>query len=664
MFYASPLNWRAFGELTTHPEEIVAVPQEEQQWSVEDASSLYMIDRWGAGYFGVAPNGDMTVSPLQQKGIAVPIIDVLREAQSQKLDSPLLIRFQDLLRHRVELINNAFNKTIRDSSYRGTYRGVFPIKVNQLREVVEEILDAGAKYHFGIEVGSKPEMFAGLAVHNDPDALIICNGYKDATYIRQALIGRKLGKKVILVAEKISEVALITKIGAEMNVEPWIGMRVRLLSKGEGKWATSGGEHAKFGLSTAEILEAADVLREAKMESSFKLLHFHIGSQIPDILTIKRAVREAAMYYAKLYKSGHRLEYIDVGGGLAIDYDGSRSRFHSSMNYTVEEYARDVVTNIADVCDDEKVPHPHIVSESGRATVAHHSVLVVQAFSAIEKTPIEPREVRAADHKLVRELLDIDRRLGPSTAVEAWHDLQQIKEQAQVLFEVGQLELEAKARVESLFWEVAERMQGIVRAMDPDEVPEDLRNLPMELADQHICNFSVFQSLLDHWALGQLFPIVPIHRLHERPQLESTIVDITCDSDGKVSKFIDLNDVRDTLPLHEIRNREPYYLGVFLTGAYQDIMGDIHNLFGRVNEVHVFLDPDEEAGFYIEEEIPGQPIGEVLAMTQWDWRDLEKRMKQQIDVAIKQDRVKPGEGMRLLQDYERGLKDQTYLTFE
>ncbi|HEY0144428.1 MAG TPA: biosynthetic arginine decarboxylase [Thermoanaerobaculia bacterium] len=649
--------------MTTHPEEIVAMPQE-QEWSVEDASSLYMIDRWGAGYFGVAPNGDMTVSPLQQKGIAVPIIDVLREAQSQKLDSPLLIRFQDLLRHRVELINNAFNRTIRDTSYRGMYRGVFPIKVNQLREVVEEILDAGAKYHFGIEVGSKPEIFAGLAVHNDPDALIICNGYKDASYIRQALIGRKLGKKVILVAEKISEVAMITRIAQEMNVEPWIGMRVRLLSKGEGKWATSGGEHAKFGLSTAEILEAVDVLREAKMESSFKLLHFHIGSQIPDILTIKRAVREAAMYYAKLYKSGHRLEYLDVGGGLAIDYDGSRSRFHSSMNYTVEEYARDVVSNIADVCDDEKVPHPHIVSESGRATVAHHSVLVVQAFSAIEKTPIEPREVRAADHKLVRELLDIDRRLGPSTAVEAWHDLQQIKEQAQVLFEVGQLELEAKARVESLFWEVAERMQGIVRSMDPDEVPEDLRNLPIELADQHICNFSVFQSLLDHWALGQLFPIVPIHRLHERPQLESTIVDITCDSDGKVSKFIDLNDVRDTLPLHEIRNGESYYLGVFLTGAYQDIMGDIHNLFGRVNEVHVFLDPDEEAGFYIEEEIPGQPIGEVLAMTQWDWRDLEKRMKQQIDVAIKQDRVKPGEGMRLLQDYERGLKDQTYLTFE
>ncbi|HEX7154707.1 MAG TPA: biosynthetic arginine decarboxylase [Thermoanaerobaculia bacterium] len=649
---------------TTHTDE-VAEPQTDpqQEWTTEDASELYMINRWGAGYFDVDPDGQMTCSPLQKRGVAVKIMDVLRQAQEMKLAAPLLIRFQDLLRHRVELLNNAFNRAVADNNYRGAYRGVFPIKVNQLREVVEEILDAGRPFHHGIEVGSKPEMFAGLAVHTDPESLIICNGYKDASYIRQALIGRKLGKKVILVAEKISEVQLITKIAAEMNVEPWVGMRVRLLAKGEGKWATSGGEHAKFGLSTAEILEAAEILREAKMESAFKLLHFHIGSQIPDILTIKRAVREAAMYYAKLYRSGHRLEYIDVGGGLAIDYDGSRSRFHSSMNYSVEEYARDVVYNIADICDDEKVPHPTIVSESGRATVAHHSVLVVQAFSAIEKTPVEPREIRAADHKLVRELLDIDRRLAADTLNEAWHDLQQIKEQAQVLFEVGQLELDAKARVESLFWEVAERMQKIVRSLDPEEVPEDLRNMNIELADQHICNFSVFQSLLDHWALGQLFPIVPIHRLNERPQLDSTLVDITCDSDGKVSKYIDLNDVRETLPLHDIRADEAYFLGIFLTGAYQDIMGDIHNLFGRVNEVHVFLDPDEESGFYIEEEIPGQPIGEVLAMTQWDWRDLEKRMKQQIDIAIKQDRLKPTEGMRLLQDYERGLKDQTYLTF-
>jgi len=648
--------------LTTH--ELIETQPQEKEWTTADAVSLYMTDRWGAGYFHVAENGDMTVTPLQDKGSEVPIIDVVREAQSMSLSTPLLIRFQDLLRHRVEVLNHAFNGAIREHNYRNEYRGVFPIKVNQLREVVEEILDAGRPFHHGVEVGSKPEIFAGLAVHTDPESIIICNGYKDRTYIKTALTGRKLGKKVILVAEKISEVAMIVKIAAEMNVEPWIGLRVRLLAKGSGKWATSGGEHAKFGLSTAEILEAMEIMEQAGMASAFKLLHFHIGSQIPDILTIKRAVREAAMYYAKLYKSGHPLEYIDVGGGLAIDYDGSRSEFHSSMNYSIEEYASDIVYNIMDVCDDEKVPHPIIVSESGRATVAHHSVLVVQAFGAIEKTPLEPREIQAKDHKLVRELIDIDEALSPATVQSSWHDLQQIKEQAQTMFELGLLDLDVKARVESLFWQLAERMQLLVRTMDPEEVPEDVRNLNIELADQHICNFSVFQSLLDHWALGQLFPIVPIHRLNERPQLESTLVDITCDSDGKVSKFIDLKDVRETLPLHEIKSDEPYFLGIFLTGAYQDIMGDIHNLFGRVNEVHVFLDPDEESGFYIEEDIPGQPIGEVLAMTQWDWRDLEKRMKQQIDVAIKQDRVKPNEGMRLLQDFERGLKDQTYLTFD
>jgi arginine decarboxylase len=647
--------------VTTQP--IVEIPRE-TEWSVEDAVSLYMIDRWGGGYFDVGPNGDMTVSPLQENGAAIPIIDALREAKAMNLDSPILIRFQDLLRHRVETLNHAFNRAITDHNYRGAYRGVFPIKVNQLREVVEEILDAGKPYNYGLEVGSKPEMFAGLALHSDPESLIVCNGYKDATFIRMAMLGRKLDKKVILIAEKLSEIRAIVKIAAEMNVEPWIGIRVRLLSKGKGKWATSGGEHAKFGLSTAEILEAIEILREAKMESAFKLLHFHIGSQIPDILTIKRAVREAAMYYAKLHRMGHPLEYLDVGGGLAIDYDGSRSEFHSSMNYTLEEYANDIVYNIMDVCDDEKVPHPNIVSESGRAIVAHHSVLVVQAFGAIEKTPLEPREIRAADHKLTREILEIDRTLTEDGVNEAWHDLQQIKEQAQTMFEYGLLNLDVKARVESLFWEIAERMQALIAGMDPSDVPEELRTLNNELADQHICNFSVFQSLLDHWALGQLFPIAPIHRLNERPQLESTLVDITCDSDGKVSKYIDLNDVRETLPLHDLRNGDPYYLGIFLTGAYQDIMGDIHNLFGRVNEVHVFLDPDEESGFYIEEEIPGQSIGEVLAMTQYDWRDLEKRMKSQIDAAIKADRMKPTEGMRLLQDFERGLKDQTYLSFD
>jgi arginine decarboxylase len=635
-----------------------------EPWTIEDAKDLYLIDRWGSGYFGVSPDGAVTIAPLQEKGRKIALKDVVDASLEQGLRTPLLIRFQDLLHHRVRALNEAFNNAIAEHKFRGTYRGVFPIKVNQLREVVEEILEAGRPFHYGIEVGSKPEVFAGLSVHTDNESLIVCNGYKDDAFIRTAMIGRKLGKKVILIAEKLSEVRAIVRVAEEMRVEPMIGLRVRLVTKGAGKWAESGGEHAKFGLSTAEILEAAQIMKDAGMSASFKLLHFHIGSQVPDILIIKRAVREAARYYAKLRRLGHPIEYLDVGGGLAIDYDGSRSTFHSSMNYTVEEYARDVVYNITDICDDEKVPHPNIVSESGRAIVAHHSVLVVEAFGAIEKTKIEMAiEVAAADpadHKLIKDLRYTMEHLTKRNLTETWHDLLQVKEESQKMFELGLLGLEVKAKVETLFWHIAEQMEKLAKTMDPTDLPDDIGELRSQLADQHICNFSVFQSLLDHWALGALFPIVPIHRLNERPQTQSTLVDITCDSDGKVSKFIDLNDVRDTLPLHDISDG-PYYLGVFLTGAYQDIMGDMHNLFGRVNEVHVFLDEDEDEGYYLEETIAGNTIGEVLQLTQYQTHDLVAKVKAQVDVAIKQDRLRPNEGMRMLADYERGLKEQTYL---
>ncbi len=622
-----------------------------------------MIDRWGRGYFDVSSDGKITVAPLQERGRKIALLDVVEQAREQGLRAPVLIRFQDLLHHRVRTLNDAFNKAIADLKFRGMYRGVFPIKVNQLREVVEEILEAGRLYHYGLEVGSKPELFAGLSVHTDNESLIVCNGYKDETFIRTAMLGRKLGKKVLLVAEKLSEVRMIVRVAKEMNVEPMLGLRVRLMAQGAGKWADSGGENAKFGLTTAEILAACGILAEAGMSTAFKLLHFHIGSQVPDILVIKRAVREAARHYAKLRKMGHKIEYIDVGGGLAIDYDGSRSTFHSSMNYSVEEYARDIVFNIADVCDDEKVPHPNIVSESGRAIVAHHSVLIVQAFGSIEKTPDAPIDIQTEEHKLIANLLDARDTLTATNLVEAWHDILQAKEESEKLFELGFLNLDVKARVEALFWETAERIQQLVASLDPSEVPEDVVKLQNNLADQYICNFSVFQSLLDHWALGALFPVVPIHRLDERPSADCTLVDITCDSEGKVSKFIDLSDVKDTLRLHPLRDEEPYYLGIFLTGAYQDIMGDIHNLFGRVNEVHVFLDDDEEDGYYVEETIAGNQIREVLAMTQYDTPGLIAKVKAQVDTAIKQDLMKPTEGMRLLADYERGLKDQTYLTF-
>ena len=641
-----------------------ALPPGTPPWTIKDGKELYLIDRWGSGYFDVNSEGAITIAPLQERGRKIAIRDVVTASLEQGLQTPLLIRFQDLLHHRVRALNEAFNNAIAENKFRGTYRGVFPIKVNQLREVVEEILEAGRPFHFGLEVGSKPEVFAGLSVHTDNESLIVCNGYKDDAFIRTAMIGRKLGKKVILIAEKLSEVRAIVRIGKEMGVEPMIGVRVRLVTKGAGKWAESGGEHAKFGLSTAEILEAAQIMKDAGMSGSFKLLHFHIGSQVPDILIIKRAVREAARYYAKLRKMGHPLEYLDVGGGLAIDYDGSRSTFHSSMNYTVEEYARDVVYNITDICDDEKVPHPNIVSESGRAIVAHHSVLVVEAFGAIEKTKLETAIESAAadpsDHKLLKDLHYTQEHLTARNLTETWHDLLQVKEEAQKMFELGLLPLDVKAKVETVFWQIAEQMERLASEMDPDEAPDDIGELRSQLADQHICNFSVFQSLLDHWALGSLFPIVPIHRLNERPESQSTLVDITCDSDGKVSKFIDRTDVRDTLPLHTI-SEGPYYLGVFLTGAYQDIMGDMHNLFGRVNEVHVFLDDDEDEGYYLEETIAGNTIGEVLQLTQYQTHDLVARVKAQFDIAIKQDKLRPNEGMRLVADYERGLKDQTYL---
>ncbi len=631
-------------------------------WTVEDSRELYLIKRWGSGYFDADEQGQLVAMPDGPRGPKIPIIDIVEEGKRENLATPVLIRFQDILRHRVRKLNVAFDSAIDENRFRGKYRGVFPIKVNQLREVVEEILEAGRSHHYGIEVGSKPEMFAALSIHSDNDSLIVCNGYKDDGFIRTALLGRKLGKKVILIAEKLSEVRAIVRIAKDMNVEPMIGLRCRLVSKGAGKWATSAGEHAKFGLTTSEILEAIEILKEADLSSSFKLLHFHIGSQVPDIQIIKRAVREATRHYAKLRKMGQTIEYLDVGGGLAIDYDGSRSTFHSSMNYSLEEYARDVVYNIGDICDEEKVPHPDIISESGRAIVAHHSVLVVEAFGSIEKSA-SPAERAPVEHKFVSELVDIDRDLKVETLGESWNDILAVKEEAQKRFELGLLELPVKGRVEELFWGLARRMLEMARQHDDIELPDSLQDLKPQIADQFICNFSVFQSLLDHWALGALFPIVPIQRLAERPTNDSTIVDITCDSDGKISKFIDLEDVRDTLPLHAFDGRS-YYLGVFLTGAYQDIMGDIHNLFGRVNEIHVFLDDDEECGYYIEETISGNSIKDVLAMTQWDTHDLVSKVKTQVDAAIKQDRLKPTEGMRLIAEYERGLKDQTYLTLE
>src|ERR1051326_6635049 len=556
-------------------------------WNIQTARSLYNIDRWGAKYFDINEAGHVVAMPLQEAGASADLTDVVEEAKAPGLKFPLLIRFQDILRHRVQSINEAFRGSIAEFNYQGKYRGVFPIKVNQLREVVEEILDAGKPYGFGLEVGSNPELFAGLALQAEPDSLIICNGYKDPNFIRMALMGIKLGKKVIMVVEKLEELKQIISVSRPFGAEPLIGIRSRLLSKGAGKWAESAGENAKFGLSTVELLAATELLKAENLAHCFKLIHFHIGSQVPDILIVKKAVQEAARFYAKLYQMGFRIEFIDVGGGLGVDYDGSASAFDSSTNYTLQEYANDIVYYVADVCNTENVPHPDIISESGRAVVAYHSVLIVEVFGAIEKVRPGEFQYGEKEHALVRELLDIRKNLPKLNKLEAYHDALERKEDAQHMFTLGMLELPDKAKIENLYWEIS---RAVVESFKGQAyVPEEIRKLEDSLGDQYLCNFSVFQSLLDHWALGPLLPIMPWSRLDERPTREGTLVDITCDSDGQINKFIDLRDVRDTLPLHQLRQngngQEPYYLGFFLMGAYQDIMGDLHNLFGRVNEM-------------------------------------------------------------------------------
>lgn len=630
-------------------------------WDIEKALQTYNVDRWGAPYFSINEAGNLSVSPLQERGPKLDLLDVSEQARKRGLEFPLLLRFQDLLRNRVETINEAFRNAISDSGFKGHYRGVFPIKVNQLREVVEEIVDAGNPWHFGLEAGSKPELAAALAVHHDPESLIVCNGYKDEAFIRLAMLGRKIGKRVIVVVEKHEEAPLIVSVARQMGVEPLIGVRIKPKVKSAGKWALSSGESAKFGLSAGELVDVCDFLKAEGLGHTLKMMHFHIGSQVPDIQIVKRAVREAARYYAKIRQMGFDIEYFDVGGGLGIDYDGSRTVSDASANYTLEEYCADVVYNLMEVCDAEKVPHPHIVSESGRAVVSHHSVLIVEVFATAEKTR-RGRQLPTADgnHQVVGDMLSMLGGLNKRNRREVLHDAQEAREQAEAMFSLGLLDLRTKAQVDDIYWHITEKVVELFSGMRG--VPDEIRDLRVALSDQYVCNFSVFQSLVDHWALRQLFPVMPIHRLNERPANFGTLVDITCDSDGKVATFIDAEGVRPTLPLPHFDKR-PFYLGFFLVGAYQDVMGDIHNLFGRVNEAHVFLDPEEAGGFYIEETIAGRRIAEVLSDVQYHTHELASQMKAHIERAVKAGLLKPSEGMSLLDEYENALQKQTYLRF-
>jgi arginine decarboxylase len=633
-------------------------------WSIERATQYYNISGWGAGYFSVNEKGHVVVHPHGQPGPVIDMMDVIEDIIERKIGFPCVVRFQDVLRARVKQINESFKRAMAEYKYGGGYFGVYPVKVNQMREVVDEIVDAGMPYHYGLEAGSKGELLIVLGMNTDPEALTICNGYKDEEFLRLALLGRKLGRKVIVVIEKLSELPMLLKLADEMQVEPMIGLRSKLTTRGTGKWEGSSGDFAKFGLTIPELINAVRLLKEAGKEHCAKLLHFHAGSQLTEIRVIKDAVNEGARVYAKLRKMGLPIEYFDVGGGLGVDYVGTRSSgLASSLNYSLDEYVEDVVYNLQRVCSNEQVPEPHVVSESGRAVAAHHSCIIMNVFGHIEIGSAE--EIAAAsvpqpnEPNVVKEMREIVASMTPRNRAEAYHDAAAKKEEALQMFKLGVLGLEERAVVESLFWKLVRGIADLNRGKK--RLPRETKDLGDKIADQYLANFSLFQSAPDHWAFDQLFPIVPLHRMQEAPTRDCTIVDVTCDSDGKIDRFIEGDGVDETLSLHVLRPGEPYYLGMFLTGAYQDILADMHNLFGRVNELHVFADDEDPEDFYIEEYIPGDTIQQVLSRVQYEPSDLCRRVKNALDQCIKDGALRPKDGVYLSDFYDEVMRGYTYL---
>ena len=626
-------------------------------WSVTDAAELYEVARWGKGYFSVSNAGHVLVHPTKDPARAIDLKQLADDLQARGINLPLLIRFSDILRHRLADIHDAFKAAIAQHQYDGRYCCVYPIKVNQQRQVVEEVLNFGAPYRFGLEAGSKPELLAVIAMAGN-DTPIICNGFKDAEYIETVMLASKMGRNIIPVVEKYTELELILEYCEKVGVRPQIGMRVKLAARGGGRWQNSGGYRSKFGLTVGEILHGLEELKQRGMADCFKLLHFHLGSQIPNIRVVKHALNEAARIYTELHKAGAGLEYLDVGGGLGVDYDGSQTNFESSTNYTLEEYANDVVYHIQSVCDDAGVPHPTIVSESGRAVVAYHSVLIFNVLGVSgfggnggPKLP-NPDEV---EQPLI-DLADTYNNLTSRNALEGYHDAQQALDMALNLFSGGYLPLTQRNQAETLYFAILLKLQKLVQSME--EVPEDLQNLDDQLSSTYFCNFSLFQSIPDSWAIKQLFPVMPIHRLQERPNVHAVLGDITCDSDGKIDQFIDRRDVKRTLLLHNFGD-DPYYLGVFLVGAYQEILGDMHNLFGDTHAVHIRL--DAHGNVVLEAVIKGDTVKEVLDYVEFDADMLLHRMRADVEAAVRANRLELEQSGRLLRFYEDGLNGYTYL---
>ena len=633
-------------------------------WTIEDSNNCYQISRWGDGYFNINQKGELIVQPEGRPSeMAISVIEVLEEALEEGIQPPVVLRFHDILRSRVQNLNKIFKKTIARLGYQGVYRGVYPIKVNQMREVVEEILEAGEPYQFGLEAGSKAELLSVLAYNAHPQSLTILNGYKDDDYMRLAMLGRKLQRNIIVVIEQFSELKRLVQMAKEMKVKPLIGFRAKMTSKSIGKWEKSSGEKAKFGLNTAELLRSLAYLKEEGLEKQVRLLHFHIGSQIPDIRAINDAISEGARIYAKLHHLGLPIEYFDVGGGLGIDYDGSRSVNDSSRNYSIQEYVQAILASVQQICDTEKVPHPNIVTESGRALTAHHSCVITQVMEEIAPGDSEfPTDKTEGEHPLVEDMRGLLSKTKIKAAQARYNEAQRLKDEVFHAFTLGILSLDDRAKMETLYWKILRSIQEEIPKME--HVPEELEELKEQLSSKYLCNFSVFQSAADVWAIHQLLPIAPIHRLHQKPRHEVSLVDITCDSDGKIDQFLGEEGVLPTIPLHEIKDGEPYYLGIFLTGAYQDVMGDMHNLFGRINEVHVYSYDDDPKDFYIEEIIKGLSSRDVLSQMQYTPQMMAALMKKYIDKEIANGTILPREGIKLIDFYDACLEDYTYLNVD
>jgi arginine decarboxylase len=629
-------------------------------WAVEDSATMYQIRDWGFPYFRVNEKGHVEVTPdPEAEQQRIDLYELALDLKARGLELPILVRFTGILAHRIKRIHEAFARAIAEYEYEGSYRGVYPIKVNQQRHIVEEVVEQGRPYHFGLEVGSKPELLIALAAMKREDGLIVCNGYKDATYIETALIAQRLSSTVLIVLERLEELDLTLKASERLGIKPVLGVRAKLATKGMGRWADSAGENAKFGLSTPELVQLVDRLTALGRQDELQLLHFHIGSQISSIIPIKNAMQEAANIFVELSRMGCSMKYLDVGGGLAIDYDGSKTDFHASCNYTLGEYAADVVATIQAACKRADLKVPTIVSESGRAVAAHQSLLIFDVLGANSSRFGEPVAPREDAHRVLHVLYETYQNILPKNVQESWHDACQAKEEAQSLFRYGYLGLRERALAERLYWNCCAKIQETLKRLK--YVPEELYDLEKVTSSIYYCNFSVFQSAPDAWAIDQLFPVMPIHRLEERPTIQATLADLTCDSDGKIDRFIDVEDVRSTLTVHPYVDGQAYYMGMFLNGAYQEILGDLHNLFGDTNAVHVVA---TTYGYRVSHVIKGDSMTDVLRYVEHQPESMIESVREQSEAALSRGRLTLEQMRLLMRHYEKAMGSYTYLTDE